>query len=330
MNVKFGIFADLHIDIMHDAEDRLKVFLDACREENVDFVVHLGDYVYPDEDRKCVCKPENTPANVQNSLMRKTPINKEKILNMYKNFEKPSYHSIGNHECDMCSKKQILEYWGEKNAYYSFDMGGVHFVVLDPNYGKVDGKFVSYENGNYFDWPDCIPYLPDEQIEWLRDDLEGTKYPSVLFSHQRLIDGYASIKNAEALRKVLVNAPNHVILAVNGHEHRDVLEEKDGIYFLNHNSISSMWLGTRFEYMGRYGAEIDENFPDMRYVVPYKDPVFSIITISDKSIAIRGRKSEFVGPAPEEIGVYAPDSGFVKRNIHITPHIEDRVLPLKF
>ncbi len=59
---------------------------------------------------------------------------------MYKSFEKPSYHTIRNHECDVCSKMQILEYWGEKNAYYSFDMGGVHFVVLDPNYGKVGGE----------------------------------------------------------------------------------------------------------------------------------------------------------------------------------------------
>ena len=33
-NVKFGIFADLHVDIMHDCEDRLRVFLDAARAEH--------------------------------------------------------------------------------------------------------------------------------------------------------------------------------------------------------------------------------------------------------------------------------------------------------
>lgn len=66
----------------------------------------------------------------------------------------------------------------------------------------------------------------------------------------------------------------------------------------------------------------------MRYVVLYKDPVFSIITINDDCITVKDRKSEFVGPSPEETGVYAPDSSFVKNGILVTPDVEDRFLPL--
>ena len=251
MNVKFGIFADLHIDIMHDGEERISAFLEACRAENVDFVIHLGDYVYPNENRKCICKPENIPANVLSALQGVTPVNKEKILKMYEDFEKPSYHAIGNHECDVCSKKQILSYWGRDKAYYSFDCGGVHFVVLDPNYGKVDGEYLSYENGNYFDWKTCIPYLPDEQLTWLEKDLEAAQYPAVLFSHQRLTEGYASIKNADALRQILQKAPKGVPLAINGHEHRDTLDKVGDTYFLNLNSISCMWVGPKYADLGK-------------------------------------------------------------------------------
>ena len=39
MSIKFGVCADLHVDMMHDCEERLDVFLNACRRENVDFVI---------------------------------------------------------------------------------------------------------------------------------------------------------------------------------------------------------------------------------------------------------------------------------------------------
>lgn len=328
MKVKFGVFADLHIDIMHDGEARLEQLLSVCREENVDFVIQLGDFIYPNEDRKCICKPENIPPNVQSALAGIAPVDKDRMLKMYAQFEKPTYHVIGNHECDVCSKRQILEYWGERDAYYSFDAGGVHFVVLDPNYGKVDGEYISYENGNYFDWPKCIPYLPDEQISWLEEDLKKTEYPTVLFSHQRLMEGYASIKNAEKLRKVLTGAPSGVILSVNGHEHRDMLEEKDGIYFLNHNSASAMWVGTKYVCMNRYGEEIDRLFPDIRHMLPYSKPLFSIITIDENGIEVKGTRAEFVGPSPEEMGMYDEDIKFVEHGIKITAEIENRFLPL--
>ena len=37
-SVKFGVFADLHVDIMPDPQRRLEAFFAACRKENVDFM----------------------------------------------------------------------------------------------------------------------------------------------------------------------------------------------------------------------------------------------------------------------------------------------------
>lgn len=328
MNVKFGVFADLHIDIMHDGEERLGIFLDACRKENVDFIAQLGDFSYPDEGRKCICRPENTPINVQSALKRITPADKAKIVGMFENFEKPSYHVIGNHECDLCSKKQILEFWGRDKAYYSFDTGGVHFVVLDPNYGKPSGQYTSYENGNYFDFPKDIPYLPEEQLEWLREDLNRTEYPTVLFSHQRLCRGHASIRNADALREIMKEAPHKVILSVNGHEHVDELEKEDNVYFLNLNSISSFWVHDDHNEPGLYGEEIDKDFPDICHVIPYRDPVFAIITIDEKGIKVDGRMSAYVGRTPEELDLYEKFPELTKRGIVVSPHVRNRFLPL--
>lgn len=153
MKTKFAVIADLHVDIMNDAEERLKAFLAAARAEgDVDFVIQLGDFCYPDENRRSVCAPEKLPPNIEAALKNPTYADKERIHSLYRDFEKPSFHVIGNHDCDLCTKRQVLDYYGAAyEPYYSFDCGGFHFIVLAPNYYKKDGKYISYECGNYFD-----------------------------------------------------------------------------------------------------------------------------------------------------------------------------------
>lgn len=177
-----------------------------------------------DEGRKCVCRPKTPAHNIHNALRVKTYADKARILSLFRDFEKPSYHVIGNHDCDMCSKEQVFSYYGvDYGTYYSFDQGGFHFVVLDPCYFQKDGQYISYENGNYFDLSyekePVLPYLPPEQIQWLREDLARTPYPSVLFSHQRLTRDPVAILNPEPVREVIASAPNGVVLALNGMRH---------------------------------------------------------------------------------------------------------------
>ena len=329
MKVKFGIFADLHVDIMHDGEQRLEKFLDACRKEDVDFVIHLGDFCYPDENRISVTRPEMRPINIENALKVPTYANKEKIHSMYMNFEKPSYHVLGNHDCDMCTKRQVLDYYGAKyDPYYSFDVGGVHFVALDGNFTKINGEYVDYANGNYFNRDGEIPFFSDEEIKWLKRDLAATPYPSVLFSHQGIAGGWACIQNSEEVKKVLKEAPNKVLLAINGHEHVDRLVEVDDIWYMCLNSMSCLWLDLDFTCMGRYSAEIDEKYPNIRYTAPYKDPLFAIIEIDDNGINIKGVQSEWVGPSPEELGS-KEDWSWCKDVEGILPTVQDRYISLK-
>ena len=47
--VKIGMIADLHQDVMHDGDRRLKSFLQAMKNENPDAVIQLGDFAYPNK-----------------------------------------------------------------------------------------------------------------------------------------------------------------------------------------------------------------------------------------------------------------------------------------
>lgn len=333
--IKFGVFADLHVDIIHDGEKRVEAFIDACRRENVDFIIQLGDFCYPDS-RNCICAPDKRPINIENALNYPTYVDKDKIIGLFKNFEKPSYHAIGNHDCDMCSKREVLDNYGaDYEPYYSFDMGGFHFVVLDPNYYIVDGKCHSFENGNYFDESyhaqPVLPIIPPEELAWLREDLASTEFPTVLFSHQGLSGKMPhDILNAEEVKAVLKSAPSGVVASFNGHAHIDYADCVDDIWFIDINSMSNQWLDEEFTCTERYTKEIDKKFPNIKYVAPYRDSIFAIVTMDENGISIKGRQSEFVGITPEEQGVYRPgacwDNTYHGR-VFATPSIEDRDCP---
>lgn len=327
--VKFGVFSDLHVDIMHDTKERLEEFLDACRKEEVDFIIQLGDFCYPDENRKCISKYDKMPVNIKNALSVPTYADKDSIISLYRNFEKPAYHVLGNHDCDMCSKEMILNYYGvDYGGYYSFDMGGFHFVVLDPNYMNVDGIAVSYDFGSYFDYaydkPQPFPYLPEEQLRWLEEDLSKTTNPTVLFSHQRLYKD----RNYDRLREIMAKAPGKVVMALNGHEHLDSLDKKDGVWFYNVNSMSCFWVDAGFIVENRYTPEIDAKYPNIKYTIPYDKAVYAIVTLDENGASVTGSKCGFVGPDPEEMDLYGEKSYFRGyKNTPVTAGVQDRYLP---
>lgn len=45
--IRFGIFTDLHHDPMHDGQERLNTFIHKMNEENVNFIIQLGDFCHP-------------------------------------------------------------------------------------------------------------------------------------------------------------------------------------------------------------------------------------------------------------------------------------------
>lgn len=304
MNVRFAVCADLHTEFIHDAPARLRAFLDAAEEAGCDFCVSLGDF----------CPPGG----------RGSDVHKREILDRIAASPLPFYHALGNHDMDENAKGDVLAFLRQKESFFSFDCGGVHFVVLDSCYFEDGtGAIRDYDHSDYKRTPEgySISLLPPEVLARLQDDLTVTAYPTVLFSHHSLTPSRASIGNCDALRAVIENAPHGVLLSLCGHEHVDRVEEKNGIYYMCVNSIAYYWAGEKYEHT-TYGEAIEGAFPLLRQVFPWREPLFAIVEITDEGIRVRGVRSEIVGATPEEMDF--KKSGLADP---ITPEIADRVLP---
>lgn len=277
-SVQFGLCADVHKDIMHDADERLRSFVDAAKNEQSDFIAQLGDFCRPYEYN-------------------------QSFMDVWNSFPGAKYHVIGNHDMDGgFSRESVLEYWSSHAKYYSFDSKGFHFIVLDGNdLNPSENKASGYAR-----------FIGKEQLNWLRQDLRKTQNPVIIFSHQSL-ENAEGIKNTAEVQSVLeeengVAGFTKVIACFSGHHHTDYHIQKNGIYYIQINSMSYSWLGGDYKTI-RYSETIDKKYPWIKYTVPYKEPLFAFIEIDDKNIKIFGKQSVFVGPSPEDLGVPKSENG---------------------
>jgi len=289
--VRFGICADPHKDIMHDADQRLKVFVDRMNRARVDFVVHLGDFCRPYEYNRS-------------------------FMDVWERFDGPRYHVLGNHDPDGdFTREQVMAYWGMPSRYYSFDVGGYRFVVLDGNDRKEDPA------------PGYPRYIAPDQLTWLREDLNASDAPVLVFSHQSLEDP-EGVENGGHVRAVLEEANEaagwrKVVACFSGHHHIDCCTRINGIRYIQINSMSNYWLGGDYLCI-RYSEEIDRQYPWVKYTAPYRDSLYGLVALESAGvITIEGVDSEFVGPSPWELGY--PREEFRDR---IVPRIAPRRLEM--
>lgn len=316
--VTFGVFTDLHLDIMHDGEWRFRQFMEAVRREPVDFIIQLGDFCYPENTSFCACPPEYIPINLKNSLNRVIDVPKMKLLRQFNSFEKPSYHVLGNHEFDFCSKAQAMSLYGMKNRYYSFGCHGWRFLVLDVNHFRSrEGKIKDYWYGDYFASSD-LPYLDEEQMAWLEEELMKDNGPAVLFSHQPLLAGPRGLQNAAALKTLLEKAGDNgkrIRLCMNGHTHVDELAKENGVLYYTVNSMSNHWVGEAYACR-RYEEKVETDFPNLRYALPYENALYAIVTLDQTGFKVKGRQGRFVEPGPDKLGITDPVSASIEdRNV---------------
>ena len=64
--------------------------------------------------------------------------------------------------------------------------------------------------------------------------------------------------------------------------------------------MSYYWAGENYTHLP-YGGEVEKDYPLMKYVFPYKDPIYAIIEIDDDEITVDGKTSEIVGETPESM-----------------------------
>jgi predicted phosphodiesterase len=290
--VKFGVITDLHHDIMHDAPERLQAFITQMQQEKADFILQLGDF----------CRPYdyNNP-----------------LMDIWNSFPGARYHVIGNHDTDGgFEREQVVEFWQAKGKYYSYDQNGFHFVVLDGNEHNPSPD----RPGGY------ARFISNTQIEWLRKDLKNTVLPTIVSCHQGLDNDSGGLENGTLVRYTLEQANANagfqkVILVLSGHHHQDYYNHINNIHYVQINSASYQWLGDDHKRV-RYSEAVDKSHPWIKYTVPYRDPLWALIEIDSRgTIGITGRKTEFVGPSPQDLKV-----DMAPYIYPIVPQISDRSL----
>ena len=304
--VTFGIFTDIHTEIMPDGRQRLAAFLDACQKKQVDFMIQLGDFYYPPHRSPLKCPREKIPVNVAYALHGGNLTEGEEIFQQFRSNSIPHYSVLGNHDLDFWNKEEAVRALDLPGPYYSFAVNGFHFIVLDGNwYRDKNGIFHPYDHGDYFCCQsDELPWLDPQQLTWLEKELEQIRGTVVIFSHQSLHQELYAIRNHHLLHQLLcrkAQTDGNFIVAINGHNHIDHIVKKDQIWYWNLNSISNCWLGEDFA-ADRYGSPIDNLYPNVRYTAPYQDPLFAIAVLHDHRLEITGQQSCFIGPSAEELG----------------------------
>ncbi len=287
-NIKLGIITDLHQDVMHDGPARLQAFLDAMKKEKPDALLQLGDFAYPNKKNEAVTKA-------------------------FENAHPRTLHVLGNHEIDDGhSFDEVAKLWGMKGRYYTENVNGLDLVVLDGN-----EKPKNHQGG----YP---AHISEKQLEWLAKQLKNLSGPILVISHQPLA-GPSTIDNAKAVQSLLNSAADKVLLAVNGHTHIDHVARVGKISYLHVNSASYKWVGGSYRNKS-YPAEVHSKFRWVEYTCPYRDSLFTTLTIDPASgrIDVKGRESQWVGKSPSQLGIAAkPDLTDGKE---ICPKIRSRQL----
>ena len=135
------------------------------------------------------------------------------------------HYVLGNHCVDTLTKTEFLGAVGQEKSYYSFDRGGIHFVVLDSCF-RSDG--IAYERKN-FKWTDAN--VPASELEWLDADLKANRKPTIVFAHQRLdVSNDHGVRNNADVRK-LFESSGQVLSVFQGHSHQNDLKEVGGIHY---------------------------------------------------------------------------------------------------
>lgn len=299
----FGIMSDLHGEIMSDSNSRLIEFINYMNNNRVDFIIQIGDFTH-------------------------LKFNGEEKIRLFNKFNGNKYHVLGNHDTDDCTKEEAIQLLNMKNNYYSYKIRGFKCIVLDTNYLYCEktNQYIDFDKFN-LERDRSKPCLPPDQLRWLKKEVEIDDEPIIIFSHASLINEKVGIINKQDLFKCLDDINDQagykkIIACINGHDHFDSLHERHGIYYIGIPSISNQWLEK-----GHINTDIDKEllltFPKLENVVPYTNPLYTIIEINRSYIKVKGRDSEYKNGEPIKYG-----QNMKIGYDYMSPNLREKVLPI--
>jgi len=146
----------------------------------------------------------------------------------------PVVHVAGNHDQIHLTEEDLLALWRrDGNLYYSFDRGGVHFLVLQT-----------------IEIRDTAVHLPEIELEFAAEDLAATPLPTIVLMHHPASDqvlkgnrwferapNLCRVAERKALRRIF-EASGKVIAVFNGHVHWNHLDVIAGIPYITVQSLT--------------------------------------------------------------------------------------------
>ena len=270
MRCTFLAFADLHHypgEFYDDKPRRWDKIVARSVDENVEFIVGLGDYVH---------EPEKNGDFARRMMAAPKDI----------------YLCLGNHDTEHSPLEYVLPLYRMPHNYYYFDRSGYRFIVLDANYSLIDGEYLHYNP----DVPRHKPgVLPPEQLAWLEQAIDTSEAPCILLCHHS-IERPDGILNRQEVWEVINTAnakrPHAVMLYINGHHHRDHCTVMNGVCCLDLNSAAYQYINPPFP---RYSPEVLALAHGMAYTMNFSEPLSALITLEgDSRISIRGLTGEFL------------------------------------
>jgi predicted phosphodiesterase len=285
-SVSFLAFADIHYSPSGFWPNGNRQWLDRVLQRavdaKVDFVMSLGDMTFGPGNEKV-----------------------REYVRYYNEF-KPvkTYHTLGNHEFESTAPETVDEVFGLSRGYYSFDLKGFRFVVLDPHYHLKDGKLERYSKRCSYPEEKVWCLLPPEQLAWLRETVVGSPFPCVVFVHEGIEPECGCVQNRAEIVDIFAQAnakrPGTVRLVVNGHSHKDHFRMLDSVAYLELNSAS-------YDIAGKHNAYPEEFRKKCRSafcILTWNDPLSAVVTLTKSGgLRIDGMKSSFyLGVTPEMAG----------------------------
>lgn len=284
--VRFLAFADIHYAPSNFWPNNnrawLERVLDRAVAEKVDFVMSLGDMTFGPGSEK-----------VREYV---------RWYNEYKAVK--TFHTLGNHEFEATAPEVVDEVFGVPGGYYSFDLKGFRFVVLDPHYHLKDGKLVRYSKRCSYPEEKVWCLLPPDQLAWLRKTVVASPYPCVIFVHESLEPECGCVQNREEILAIFAEAnarrKGTVRLVVNGHTHKDHFRMLDSVAHFDLNSASYDIAGKHNAYPEEFRKRCGAAF----CILTWNDPLSAVITLTPSGgLKIDGMKSSFyLGVTPEKAG----------------------------
>jgi len=252
--ISFGVLADLqycdadHFKDRHfrNSKHKLARIIEDFNNQKLDFIINLGDTI----DRDWISYNE--------------------ILPLFKEFQSPVYHVLGNHDYEVedYRKSQVPESIGT-DKYYDFSIGNWRFIVLDGNeistYANLAGsenyvkaeKLLTEQNVNSNFWNGGIG---NEQLIWLKEKLQkaGKNHEKVvLFCHFPLypVDRHNLLNDFELLD--IIHQHSCVKAWFNGHNHHGNYGMLHDTHFVNVKGIVETETATAYSIVHLHNDHLE-------------------------------------------------------------------------